>query len=90
MTTQAWSINLTDPAYTKPIEDLSVFGNPLWIDSGLVVMEVQFWSAKFGCWVLVVRDTTTRALPQGYKEVAVDQLDLQAAAMLGVPPPTGR
>lgn len=95
MTTMSpvWSINLTDPTYTARLEGtaLGVYGNPLWLSpTGDAVMEVQFYSTKFACWILLVRDHTTRSLPPGYREVAIDEMDQAAAAMLGMLPTAPR
>lgn len=82
----AWSVNLTDPKFTRQLSDAEceAFSAPVFITGSLVCVEVVFWSAPWATWIVLVRDRTGRSFPQGYREVAVEELDAYAAAILGV------
>ena len=81
----AWSLNLTDPAFTRQLTGPEcVHSAPLFITGALVVVEVIFWSARWSTWIVLVRDRTGRQFPAGYREVAAGELDDYARAILGV------
>ncbi len=83
----AWSLNLTDPTRTRALSDaeLSAFSAPLFLAGAVVCVEVVFWSTRYSMWVLLVRDRTGRALPDGCREVAAHEMDHYERAMLGMP-----
>jgi hypothetical protein len=82
----AFSVNLTDPTYTRALADAEVaaFDAPLFVTGALVCMEVVFWGARTGEWIVLVRDRTGRAFPAGFREVAAGELPAYEAALLGV------
>ena len=82
----AFSVNLTDPAFTRALRDEEVerFGAPLFITGALVCMEVVFFGARTNEWIVLVRDRTTRTFPPGYREVSASDLPAYEAALLGV------
>jgi hypothetical protein len=70
-----WSINLTTGE--RQSVDASMYSTPLFIEAGVVVAEVVFWSARFQSWIVLVRDRTGRtwAPEQQVTEVAAAELD---------------
>lgn len=73
----ALSLNLTQGTSRQLSDDeVAAYSAPLFVTGGMACMEVVFWSAAFGLWVVLVRDHTQRLFPPGgsAREVTPDEL----------------
>ena len=69
------SLNLTNGVSRfLPDAEFGAFDTALWVCAGMVVMEIVYWSPPFNGWVYLVREHTRRVMPEGAREITVDEL----------------
>lgn len=69
------STNLTN-GESRWLDDreFGAFETPLIICGAFVIMEIVYFSPVFNGWIFLVREHTTRKIPDGCREVAIDEL----------------